>query len=65
MPELDGKKYSYDKKGMDQYKKDLAKKAYIPQTTRDMRGYKPQTGRNMSGYVPQTWEHNFLKENKQ
>jgi hypothetical protein len=31
----------------------MAKKAYIPQTTRDMRGYKPQTGRDMSGYKPQ------------
>tara|TARA_R110000824_G_scaffold60998_1_gene162754 strand:+ start:372 stop:851 length:480 start_codon:yes stop_codon:yes gene_type:complete len=44
MPELDGKKYSYDKKGMGQYKKDLAKKGYVPQTKRDMNaGYTPQT----------------------
>ena len=44
MPELEGKKYSYDKKGMGQYKKDLVKKGYIPQTMRDMNaGYTPQT----------------------
>jgi hypothetical protein len=44
MPELDGKKYSYDKKGIGQYKKDLAKKGYAPQTGRDMNaGYTPQT----------------------
>lgn len=43
MPELEGKKYSYDKKGMGQYKKDLAKKGYKPQTTRAMNGYVPQS----------------------
>ena len=47
MPELDGKKYSYDKKGMGQYKKDLAKKGYTPQMMRNMNaGYTPQTQMN-------------------